>query len=598
MASATLATGRLLSPSAELGLPYNVELSDVADSCFLGVGILLESFLPVIQPGRAPIYKTGHFGVYNPKADRVTMSAAEKFREDKILLLEVLPDFYLLERARDTIPGLDEVTLGMMEYMRGREVSPWLCFAAQLMLDAHHATRHMRMGPFADLRMTGLRIGRTIDDYHELARTHPQPQFWSLEGEELIKHIRGNISHFIEKDALFDLKSALVVQFKHADKPVDHLLFTRNPVLCGLFAFRLNLLMQTVGQALVSQWFDVQQLAFLLNLARNTPSYGNLEWSDMELFIKIHGADHIFMGSLPTNAAQSLKRLEIVTGISKASRFASDSRSAQSEWHKPDGADGRRLTPTTKTAKLLREYYGFEAGKPPPRHSIDGTQLSTYLNELFGESAPKGARKYGNDKCNKKQVELIKADPQKLLGQKWRNKHNLGFTQLLMLLKSKLFEEEPHLLFNYFGMHKRSMELLRLIKRKEHHKFVQYFSEKYMPDDSMIQNLVILIHHVAQGSAREAQQMGLVKADQQMTSRIVVSCAEVMKAYLEKNGEVAIKELRTFCKNKGPLLESRSKKRPENGDDEARKESEMYWFCLGEVLGPAQMASLNTGIPM
>jgi len=91
------------------------------------------------------------------------------------------------------------------------------------------------------------------------------------------------------------------------------------------------------------------------------------------------------------------------------------------------------------------------------------------------------------------------------------------------------------------------MELLRLIRDKEHHKFVQYFSKRYIPDASMIQNLVILVHHVAQGSASDAQRLGLVQAGQQITSRIVISCAEVVKAYLEKNGEVAIKELRMFC---------------------------------------------------
>lgn len=71
------------------------------------------------------------------------------------------------------------------------------------------------------------------------------------------------------------------------------------------------------------------------------------------------------------------------------------------------------------------------------------------------------------------------------------------------MIKAKLFEEEPVIMFNYFGMHKHSIEMLRLIKVKEHRKFIQYFTEEYMPDDTMIANLVILVHHVARGSALE-----------------------------------------------------------------------------------------------
>lgn len=46
--------------------------------------------------------------------------------------------------------------------------------------------------------------------------------------------------------------------------------------------------------------------------------------------------------------------------------------------------------------------------------------------------------------------------------------YQLRTLQLLAVLKDKLFEEEPILLFDYFGMHKRSIEILRLIKAKEH----------------------------------------------------------------------------------------------------------------------------------
>jgi hypothetical protein len=118
--------------------------------------------------------------------------------------------------------------------------------------------------------------------------------------------------------------------------------------------------------------------------------------------------------------------------------------------------------------------------------------------------------------------------------------HSIGPLQLLTLINTKLCEEEPAILFNYFGMHKRSMEILRLIKAKEHDKFVQHFTPPYMPDESLISNLVILIHHIARGSAANATQIGFPTGDGGiLVSRIVVSCADVMTDYLKKNGEVA-----------------------------------------------------------
>lgn len=583
----TRAAGSNLPPSTHLGLPFNVHIADVIDYCFLTSGIFLNSFVPVIEDGTVPSYNPGFFGVYNPKADRAKMSVAEKFNEDKILLAELLPEYAIVPISNPPMPVWDEMTLGFSDFIQTKKPSLWLSFAAQLLLDSIHATRHTRMRPFDDLRMTALRIGRTIDDHRKLSATHPRPAFWPKEGDELIDSIRSDITGFIEKDALLTAKTAMSSALGKPNRSTDHLLFIRNPTLCGIFAFHFQLHMQTVGQSLVTQWFDVQQLAILYGLVQSVPTFEGLSWPDMELFIKIHGEDHIFMGSRASNAEQALARLEMVTGISSATRFASNSRRVKSDFHTPDGKSGRRLTPTTKTANLLRSYYAPDYKGTTARHSIDGTSLSKYLNELF-EATSSGKSKSG-------QVEVSKARTEQLLGSKWRNQRNVGFVQLLALMKAQLCEEEPYLQFNYLAMHRRSIELLRLIREKEHHKFVQYFTDRYLPDESFISNIVILILHVARGSAMASQELGFAKSTGGMTgSRIVVSCAGVMRGYLEKNGESILKELRTFCKNKAPLDLNDSKK-PE---DTASSQRELYWTCIDEILSPAEMESLRTGISL
>jgi hypothetical protein len=590
-ASSCLCRGEHASPDTKLGLTFSLDMADVAEWCYLGVASLLQSFVPVIQSDTIPLYRPGYFGVYNSKADRSQMSVPEKFNEDKLILMELLPEFCLMDRFKLEFPVRDEITTGFVNFIKSKKPTLWLSFAIQVMLDAIHATRHSGLSAWADLRMTSLRITKTIDDYWKLSKTHPKPQFWPSEGDEEIKHIRECIEAFVEKDPLEWMKEESARTLGRLSYPSsDHLMLSRNLVLCGLMTFQLNLRMQTIGQALVTQWYDVPQLAFLYNLVQQSAGQ-TLSWPDMELFIKIHGEERIFVGNRPKDAAQSINRLEIVTGISSVARFASDSRQ-RSHWHRPDGKNARHLEPTTKVANIFRERYQDDNPANKNFPSICSADVSTFLDELSETSTKKNkSRKSNPDKG--KELALALSSPDELLGRRWQNTHNLGALQLLALIKGKLREEEHVLLFNYFAMHRRSIEILRLIKKKEHHKFVQYFTEGYMPDDSFISNLVILVHHVARGSAANGQQLGLTDRDTQVVSRMVMSCGDVMREYLAKHGDDVSRELRAFCRNKKFLAIEDGKA----GQKEVDSNS-MYVLGLEQVLSPRQLESLRTGIPM
>ncbi|KAH8589620.1 hypothetical protein B0O99DRAFT_636567 [Bisporella sp. PMI_857] len=586
-ATACLAHGvdELVSPS----LTFNIKLADFADWCYLPTATLLQSFIPVFQDNSVPVYKPGYFGTYDPKADRANMSVVERFNEDKLILMELLPEFCVMDMFHIRMPVSDKITSGFVEFIHDKKPTLWLSFAAQILLDTHHTMRSSRLGAFGDLRMSGLRIARTIEDFWKLSETHPKPKFWPQAGDDEIKRIRQCIETFIEKDPLLVVRQTLAreLSYQKQDYP-DHFVFSRNPVLCGLIMTHLNLSMQTVGQLLVNQWYDVQQMAFLYNLVQQSSS--KLVWPDIEMFIKIHGENRIFIGDRPKDAAQSLNRLEMVTGISSATRFARDSRQGRVGFHNPDKNwnAARLLEPTTKVVNLFRDQYmaGINI------NAISSANVEKLLNDLSDEAKTTANK---SKKGGKKGELPLSSNSQLLLERKWSRTHNIGPLQLLALIKSKLCEEEPVILFNYFGMHKRSIEILRLIKAKEHHKFVQYFTPHYMPNDSMISNLVILVHHVARGSAQAGGLIGLGTDGKMVVSRIVVSCGDVMEDYLKKNGDAACKELRIFCKNKTQL------KTLEEGSDRQNKEMDKqfgYWFSLEEAMGPAWIASIMTGIPV
>jgi hypothetical protein len=114
-----------------------------------------------------------------------------------------------------------------------------------------------------------------------------------------------------------------------------------------------------------------------------------------------------------------------------------------------------------------------------------------------------------------------------------------------------------------------------------------------MPHEFLITIIVILIHHVARGSAQDARDMGFTSrdSDKGIGSRIIISSGDVMQKYLEKNGDVACKELRIFCKNKTPIQEVAR-------DEKGRSEEFVFWTTFEDIVGPKVIASLQTGIPV
>jgi hypothetical protein len=591
---AVMNRGSSEAPSTEIGLPYNKDVADVAEWCYVPTMALLESFAAVLQDNHLPVFKKGHFGSYDPKADRERMPLGERFNEDKMILMSILPEFCMLDPFKVQMPVEDVLTRGLAEFAKTKRVTLWLCFASQIFLDVHHTMRHSTLGAFADLRMSGLRIMKTIKEYQQLSRTHPPPTFWPEEGDREIQGISNAVESWIIQDLFLDLRTRSGLD-RVGPQPEKHALLSQHPILCGLFLFNLNLRMQFVGQQLVTQWYDVQQLAFLYNLVvKSSPVHKGLQWPDMDAFIKIHGESHIFIGSRPTNAAESLQRLELATGISSATNFARDSRN-KSEWHKPNGKDARVLTPTSAVANLFFEQY--VSGPDPFAGEAAGIAgFDTILDQLSQQKLRLESSTLTKKQKQRQQQLQKRPNPELSIARHWSHTHNIDTLHLLAFLKTKLFEEEPVILYNYFGMHKRAVELLRLIRDKEHHKFAQYFTAGYMPDDSFISNIVILIHHVARGSAQNARAMGLgSRGGNEICSRIVVSAADVMRGYLAKNGAVACKELRVFCKNKKAIV-------PDGGDDYRAKEDAdqlVYsWLSLEDVLGPKGVASLQTGIPI
>jgi hypothetical protein len=72
---------------------------------------LLDSFCDVLVSNQVPLTKRGHFGIYDPKVDRIKMASVERYYEDLKLLIELLSEFSLIQRYK-ILPSLQTHLLG------------------------------------------------------------------------------------------------------------------------------------------------------------------------------------------------------------------------------------------------------------------------------------------------------------------------------------------------------------------------------------------------------------------------------------------------------------------------------------------------------
>jgi hypothetical protein len=64
-----------------------------------------------------------------------------------------------------------------------------------------------------------------------------------------------------------------------------------------------------------------------------------------------------------------------------------------------------------------------------------------------------------------------------------------------------------------------------------------------MPDNTLISNLVIRLHHLARGKTRDTSSLDLQANATQMVSCIILSSGEVMEGHLSRNDDSDCKDL-------------------------------------------------------
>ncbi|KAF3170676.1 hypothetical protein TWF788_010139 [Orbilia oligospora] len=103
--------------------PFDLETLDTADWALATATILLQSFIPVLQPSHCPFYRKGHFGPVDTSKPYTQRSNEQKFRSDREAVLDILGEFVFLVRIKNVMWLKDEITETMMDMMVSKKVT-------------------------------------------------------------------------------------------------------------------------------------------------------------------------------------------------------------------------------------------------------------------------------------------------------------------------------------------------------------------------------------------------------------------------------------------------------------------------------------------
>lgn len=148
---------------------------------------ILDSFCDVLVPNQIPLMKRGHFGFYNPAADRRKMSDSQQQQENLIVLCELLPEFAFIQRFNISLFASDELARGLVKMIETKKVPIWLTFATTAFLDIHHMMRGAVGIAFDELQVVGQHVKTTLDRYFEFSDAIPAPKTWSKSNDVLLR---------------------------------------------------------------------------------------------------------------------------------------------------------------------------------------------------------------------------------------------------------------------------------------------------------------------------------------------------------------------------------------------------------------------------
>lgn len=485
---------------------FNYEMADLGQWLYLPMEAMLTAFCKVINPGRLPLFRKGFYGTYRPEANRSSMSLREKLAENKIVIMEALPDFCMMAIGNVDPVGQDELTRGLKEMCRTKKASTWLLFATQVFLDINHLLRLQVSRGLQELRVSGGEAKKSLKNALKFT-AGTKLDNWAASNDRMISNTISQIDEWIIGDVVSETKRRLLGSRKYdlGGEPEPFHLFKRHPLLCGMISFALTLTVREIGTTIVEAWGSILYTAYLYKALRQESAL-DVSWPDMETFISIHTPEKLFVGGYPTTLEDSVKKYYLMMGAAPRA-FAKD-----------------------YSRRNQKGRLNIASGKGPRSWNVDNP-IYAIFKKRFVEMT--GSAEWTVQSIERLLNEASQSKPQqKAARRRWEKTQQLTMLQLLDALQVGLAVEAQGLHFNYLNMHFRCIELLHTLRNELHEKFVHYWGPQYLEHDGQISNIAGYIICVASESQK------LVKASKELRkadvgSDILLNAGRLVKAFLD-----------------------------------------------------------------
>ncbi|KAF2447907.1 hypothetical protein P171DRAFT_453049 [Karstenula rhodostoma CBS 690.94] len=501
---------RILDQRERPGDEMNFAMYKVASDVMWPAHLLLDAWCEMHKVNPHPEMKRGFYGTYNPASNREQKSNREKFREDKILLLENLPEFYFYCRTtKPNPPPVEDEFIRLLRTMfETKQVTLPLVFATTLFLDIHNMLRSQVDNGFK--RLTDA-MHYVVGDIKEEFEFHADIKMdtWPKQNDDVMQHFIETIEFWVHKD--HQRENAPKIGRIFTPEPFH--LFRKHPWWCGLWKYWALMQFHEFGIAFVNAWGSVMSCTHLYN-AVGGGGRKDLMWKDLDVVIGLQDPKTFFIGEAPTTPDDCLKRFALAMGASAAS-----------------------------LAKSTRKKKGLTLSKKGPKGLKElGAVLQTFRARICEANGPKQIRAEDVQKIlehSNWEYELDEKDNAqqiyKDVGEKPSPapKKQLSVNKCLGLIRDLLHAEMMEISFDYFRLHRQCWRLLRVIKDSCRDDLIRIYGPDYIERESQ---LPFIVGYVLM-SASSAQQLGELlvpkQPDVQVTSKVLENAKDRVQVMID-----------------------------------------------------------------